>query len=84
MSTGSRDSVSLLGEHGPDTAAVAAPGGPDALAFVVSRVAPHEFDERTLKDRFEDRKRLEGVARALVVSVDSASDPLGPFDRERT
>ncbi|MFJ4341770.1 GvpL/GvpF family gas vesicle protein [Streptomyces sp. NPDC088915] len=38
--------------------------GPDPVAFVVSRVAPDEFDERTLKARFEDLEWLEGVARA--------------------
>ncbi|MGW9450570.1 GvpL/GvpF family gas vesicle protein [Streptomyces sp. NPDC055632] len=37
---------------------------PAPVAFVVSRVAPDEFDERTLKARFEDLEWLEGVARA--------------------
>ncbi|MFE5590085.1 GvpL/GvpF family gas vesicle protein [Streptomyces sp. NPDC056549] len=39
-------------------------GTEDAVAFVISRVAPHEFDERALKQRFEDLEWLEGVARA--------------------
>ncbi|MFC8292533.1 GvpL/GvpF family gas vesicle protein [Streptomyces sp. NPDC057242] len=37
---------------------------PAPVAFVVSRVASDEFDERTLKARFEDLEWLEGVARA--------------------
>ncbi|MFF5389911.1 GvpL/GvpF family gas vesicle protein [Streptomyces sp. NPDC013012] len=42
-----------------------APGpDPAPVAFVVSRVASDEFDERTLKARFEDLEWLEGVARA--------------------
>ncbi|MFH8838179.1 GvpL/GvpF family gas vesicle protein [Streptomyces sp. NPDC017868] len=60
--------VSLLGPLGESENA---PGGTpgtsdteDAVAFVVSRVAPREFDERALKRRFEDLEWLEGVARA--------------------
>ncbi|WP_435188932.1 GvpL/GvpF family gas vesicle protein [Streptomyces sp. bgisy126] len=37
---------------------------PAPVAFVVSRVASDEFDERMLKARFEDLEWLEGVARA--------------------
>ncbi|WP_432126043.1 GvpL/GvpF family gas vesicle protein [Streptomyces sp. bgisy082] len=37
---------------------------PAPVAFVVSRVASDEFDERTLKARFEDLEWLEGIARA--------------------
>ncbi|MFJ3785394.1 GvpL/GvpF family gas vesicle protein [Streptomyces sp. NPDC090093] len=51
--------VSLLGEPGAGPASAS-----DPVAFVVSRVAPDEFDERTLKARFEDLEWLEGVARA--------------------
>lgn len=64
--------VSLLGlpgesesnnENAPDDT----PGtsdAEDAVAFVISHVAPDEFDERALKQRFEDLEWLEGVARA--------------------
>ncbi|MEE1814440.1 GvpL/GvpF family gas vesicle protein [Streptomyces sp. SP18ES09] len=34
------------------------------IAFIISRVAADEFDERTLKARFEDIQWLEGMARA--------------------
>ncbi|WP_173861616.1 GvpL/GvpF family gas vesicle protein, partial [Streptomyces aureus] len=51
--------VSLLGEHATEGAE-----RPGPLAFVTSRVARNEFDERTLKKRFEDLEWLEGVARA--------------------
>lgn len=52
--------VSLLGEHAPTEGEER----PDPLAFVTSRVAQDEFDERTLKARFEDLEWLEDVARA--------------------
>ncbi|MEU4076953.1 gas vesicle protein [Streptomyces venezuelae] len=51
--------VSLLGEDTPATT----PAGP-APAFVISRVTAREYDERTLKARFEDLEWLEAVARA--------------------
>ncbi|KOX19398.1 MULTISPECIES: GvpL/GvpF family gas vesicle protein [unclassified Streptomyces] len=65
--------VSLLGEPDLESGAVsesdpdtgpARPFPSTPVAFVVSRVAPDEFDERTLKARFEDLEWLEGVARA--------------------
>ncbi|MDX2560872.1 GvpL/GvpF family gas vesicle protein [Streptomyces sp. TX20-6-3] len=52
--------VSLLGEDVPAEGAER----PGSLAFVTSRVAQNEFDERTLKARFEDLGWLEEVARA--------------------
>ncbi|WP_395358353.1 GvpL/GvpF family gas vesicle protein [Streptomyces sp. YH02] len=61
--------VSLLGEDAPyeaapsEAAPTEAAERPDAVAFVISRVAAHEFDERTLKSRFEDLEWLEDVAR---------------------
>lgn len=51
--------VSHLGEGTPATT----PTGPDP-AFVISRVTAREYDERTLKARFEDLEWLEAVARA--------------------
>ncbi|MFJ3581825.1 GvpL/GvpF family gas vesicle protein [Streptomyces sp. NPDC090127] len=38
-------------------------GSAQAVAFVAGRVPKREFDEPTLKDRFEDLEWLEGVAR---------------------
>ncbi|WP_030212327.1 GvpL/GvpF family gas vesicle protein [Streptomyces bikiniensis] len=52
----------LRGVSGAPVSLLAAGTAP--VAFVVSRVAPDEFDERTLKARFEDLEWLEGVARA--------------------
>ncbi|MFJ4872035.1 GvpL/GvpF family gas vesicle protein [Streptomyces sp. NPDC088757] len=55
----------LRGVSGAPVSLLSLPtAGPDPVAFVVSRVAPDEFDERTLKARFEDLEWLEGVARA--------------------
>ncbi|WP_306328470.1 GvpL/GvpF family gas vesicle protein [Streptomyces venezuelae] len=51
--------VSLLGD---DTTATTLEG--PAPSFVISRVTAREFDERTLKTRFEDLEWLEAVARA--------------------
>ncbi|MYS08467.1 gas vesicle protein, partial [Streptomyces sp. SID6041] len=60
--------VSLLAEGMAEEVSeeVSAEGAepPHRLAFVVSRVAADEFDERTLKARFEDMEWLEGIARA--------------------
>ncbi|MFF9909177.1 GvpL/GvpF family gas vesicle protein [Streptomyces sp. NPDC013457] len=57
--------VFLLGGQRPGVdAGTVQGGGPDAVAFVASRVPADEFDEPTLKERFEDLEWLEGVARA--------------------
>ncbi|MFF0473542.1 GvpL/GvpF family gas vesicle protein [Streptomyces sp. NPDC004284] len=59
--------LGLLGESENERVPDGTPrtsGPKDAVAFVISRVAPHEFDERALKRRFEDLEWLEGVARA--------------------
>ncbi|MFD0141675.1 MULTISPECIES: GvpL/GvpF family gas vesicle protein [unclassified Streptomyces] len=57
--------VFLLGGHRPDVDTGAEQGsGPDAVAFVSSRVPADEFDEPNLKERFEDLEWLEGVARS--------------------
>ncbi|MFI6417235.1 GvpL/GvpF family gas vesicle protein [Streptomyces sp. NPDC050842] len=70
--------VLLLGEGAPG-----APGQavPPAVVFVISRVAANEFDERTLKDRFEDLEWLEGIARAHheVVQAIARHDTVLPF-----
>ncbi|MFG2772169.1 GvpL/GvpF family gas vesicle protein [Streptomyces sp. NPDC048350] len=66
-------SVFLLGEHETDAETDTAPAGPDAVAFVTSRVSPEEFDEPTLKERFEDLEWLEGVARAHHEVVQSVA-----------
>ncbi|MEU6987886.1 GvpL/GvpF family gas vesicle protein [Streptomyces sp. NPDC046324] len=73
--------VFLLGEREPDadtdtgtgTGTDTVPGSPDAVAFVTSRVSPEEFDEPTLKERFEDLEWLEGVARAHHEVVQSVA-----------
>ncbi|MFB7544559.1 GvpL/GvpF family gas vesicle protein [Streptomyces zaomyceticus] len=51
------------------------------VAFVISRVASHEFDERTLKARFEDLEWLEDIARAHheVVQMVSRQDAVLPL-----
>ncbi|MFH9725983.1 GvpL/GvpF family gas vesicle protein [Streptomyces sp. NPDC017254] len=69
--------VSLLGEAD----APAAGEEPPAPAFVISRVAPDEFDERTLKARFEDLEWLETVARAHhdVVQTIAGTDTVLPL-----
>ncbi|MFE8938314.1 GvpL/GvpF family gas vesicle protein [Streptomyces sp. NPDC007872] len=55
----------LRGVSGAPVSLLSLPAaGPDPVAFVVSRVAPDQFDERTLKARFEDLEWLEDVARA--------------------
>ncbi|WP_329286675.1 GvpL/GvpF family gas vesicle protein [Streptomyces sp. NBC_00691] len=68
--------VSLLGADTPGTP----PEGPDP-AFVVSRVEAQEFDERTLKARFEDLEWLESVARAHheVVQAIAGHDTVLPL-----
>ncbi|MFF0274406.1 GvpL/GvpF family gas vesicle protein [Streptomyces sp. NPDC004330] len=55
--------VSLLVAEQPAEVAEAAES-PHRVAFVISRVAADEFDERTLKARFEDMEWLEDIARA--------------------
>ncbi|MFE4310810.1 GvpL/GvpF family gas vesicle protein [Streptomyces sp. NPDC056891] len=69
--------VSLLGEDAP--AEGEAPSSP--VAFVISRVASREFDERTLKARFEDLEWLEDIARAHheVVQAISRQDTVLPL-----
>ncbi|OKJ65413.1 hypothetical protein AMK27_06540 [Streptomyces sp. CB02009] len=69
--------VSLLGEGEPPESEGLSP----SLAFVISRVAAHEFDERTLKARFEDLDWLEGIARAHheVVQAIAREDTVLPL-----
>ncbi|MET7758144.1 GvpL/GvpF family gas vesicle protein [Streptomyces sp. NPDC005389] len=69
--------VTLLGEDAP-------PEGEDAtppVAFVISRVSSDEFDERTLKTRFEDLEWLEDIARAHheVVQAIARQDTVLPL-----
>ncbi|MFG2834338.1 GvpL/GvpF family gas vesicle protein [Streptomyces zaomyceticus] len=56
-------------------------GPASPVAFVISRVASDEFDERTLKARFEDLEWLEDIARAHheVVQVISHRDTVLPL-----
>ncbi|MFE6710893.1 GvpL/GvpF family gas vesicle protein [Streptomyces sp. NPDC057695] len=65
--------VSLLDEERAEEASAEGAEPPHRLAFVVSRVAADEFDERTLKARFEDMEWLEGIARAHHEVVQSLS-----------
>ncbi|WP_435972951.1 GvpL/GvpF family gas vesicle protein [Streptomyces sp. Qhu_M48] len=73
--------VFLLGENEPTGAAGTVPDGPDIIAFVAGRVSRQEFDEPTLKRRFEDLEWLEGVARAHheVVQTIAAHDTVLPL-----
>ncbi|WP_406336895.1 GvpL/GvpF family gas vesicle protein [Streptomyces zaomyceticus] len=83
--------VTLLGEDAPPEGEDAPPAGEEVplegedpaspVVFVISRVASHEFDERTLKARFEDLEWLEDIARAHheVVQVISRQDTVLPL-----
>ncbi|MCT4357063.1 GvpL/GvpF family gas vesicle protein [Streptomyces sp. Je 1-79] len=73
--------VFLLGENEESPYAAADPGSPDAVAFVAGRVSRQEFDEPTLKRRFEDLEWLEGVARAHheVVQTVAGHDTVLPL-----
>ncbi|MEV4941520.1 GvpL/GvpF family gas vesicle protein [Streptomyces zaomyceticus] len=71
-------------EGTPPAGVPAPPEGEDPespVAFVISRVASHEFDERTLKARFEDLEWLEDIARAHheVVQEISRRDTVLPL-----
>ncbi|MER6096509.1 GvpL/GvpF family gas vesicle protein [Streptomyces sp. NPDC001728] len=69
--------VSLLGEDAPPEGESPSP----PVAFVISRVASDEFDERTLKARFEDLEWLEEIARTHheVVQVISRHETVLPL-----
>ncbi|MGO4631413.1 GvpL/GvpF family gas vesicle protein [Streptomyces sp. 2RAF24] len=73
--------VYLLGENEAKADAGTAPDHPDIVAFVAGRVSGQEFDEPTLKRRFEDLEWLEGVARAHheVVQTIAAHDTVLPL-----
>ncbi|MFD7570552.1 GvpL/GvpF family gas vesicle protein [Streptomyces sp. NPDC055893] len=73
--------VFLVGEDEASAHRGAAPDAPDTLAFVAGRVSRQEFDESTLKRRFEDLEWLEGIARAHheVVQTVAARDTVLPL-----